>query len=308
MDIKYEYECIILSGGGIKGFCTLGALQYIQDNKIIELDKILYLVGTSVGTMISFFIAIGYTPIELMVYLCSNNVFESLKINNLGEIFTGDGIYNYNMINKHLKEMTLSKINYIPTLKELKDDFNKEIKFCTFNFTKKQKEYIDYINNPDLSCLDALRMSSNLPFIFNEYIYNGDEYVDGAIIENFPFRAVNISIVKSLGIYLDDMSIEKKDDTNKIIKIIDKIYNILLVPINKNETENVEKAKENMDVIEIKVPNTKIYKFSLTHSEKLELFSLGYNRAKEYYSNYFNCKEKGLKEQEKEVEKEEQKV
>lgn len=281
-----DYECIILSGGGIKGFCTLGALQYIQDSKKVDLEKIKYYIGTSIGSMISFFISIGYTPIELMVYLCSNNVFESLKLNKFGEIFTGDGIYNYSTINSHLKEMTISKIKYIPTLKELKDNFNKEIRVCTYNFTKQEKEYIDYTNHPDLSCLDALRISSNLPFIFNEFIYKDNEYLDGGVIENFPIGGIDIKNIKSIGVNLKDKLSISKDDSNKINKIIDKIYNILLISKIIQEKEDIEKAKNDMDIIEIEVPDLKIYKFSLSHAEKLELFSLGYNNAKDYFSTY----------------------
>ena len=83
-----SYDSIILSGGSIKGFCTLGALQYMQDNKIID-DTLTTFAGTSIGSIISFLLIIGYTPIEIVVYLCSNNVLEMFKPNHIAEIFTG---------------------------------------------------------------------------------------------------------------------------------------------------------------------------------------------------------------------------
>ena len=273
-----SFNSLILSGGGTKGFCTLGALQYMQDNKIID-DTLDTFAGTSIGSIISFFMAIGYTPIEIVVYLCSNNVLETLKVNHIGDIFTGEGIYNYSVIYSHCEKMILSKIDYIPTLKQLKDNFKKELIVCTYNLSQHKKEYIDYTNYPDLSCLDAIRMSSNLPFIFNDFIYNGDEYIDGGVIENFPISLMETKLKdkKTISIYLDDEKIISQDD--KILKIIDKIYNIITIPIR--ETVNLKKYEK--DIIHIKVENVKIYTFNLSHSRKLELFSQGYNIAKIFF-------------------------
>ena len=74
-----------------------------------------------------FLLIIGYTPIEIVVYLCSNNVLETFKPNHITEIFTGEGVYNYSFIYEHCEKLTLAKINYIPTLKQIKDNFNKHL-------------------------------------------------------------------------------------------------------------------------------------------------------------------------------------
>lgn len=275
------YKGLVLSGGGTKGFCTLGALQYMQDNKLLD-ENIEYLAGTSIGSIICYFLAIGYSPIEMVVYLCSNNVFESLKLNSIGEIFTGDGIYNYSVINKHYEKMTLDKLGYIPTLKQLKDNFNKELIVSAYNISQNIPEYLSYKNYPTMSCLDAIRMSSNLPFIFNEFLYDDKEYIDGGVFDNFPISCIDIDNIKTFGIYLDT---KKNNDpsSNKIIKVIDKIYNVLMIPIAENEKKRLEFYKDKVEVLKISIENFKIYTFSLQHSQKLELFSVGYNSAKEYF-------------------------
>lgn len=274
-----------MSGGGTKGFCTLGALQYMQDNNIIINSNINCYIGTSVGSIISYFLAIGYTPIEIVVYLCSNNVLESF-LNNFSNILGFTGIYDYSMITKHCEIMTLSKIGYIPTLKELYENLGKKLIVCTYNLTKHIREYISYDNYPNLSCLDAIRMSSNIPFIFNECIHNGDEYIDGGIIDNFPVVITENESLNPIGIYLDDLENKNKDEDKdneskyyKILKLINKMYNIIMIPC-KEKKNNI-----NIDVIHINVENLKIYNFSITHTKKLELFSYGYNCAKYYFDN-----------------------
>jgi predicted acylesterase/phospholipase RssA len=281
-----SYDSIILSGGGTKGFCTLGALQYIYDNNLLS-NKVNHYIGTSVGSIISYLLAIGFTPIEIVVYICSNNVFENLLTNfsQLSNLWSG--IYDYSSITKHCENMTLTKLDYIPTLKQLKDNFDKELIICSYNLTKHKREYISYLNYPDLSCLQAIRMSSSIPFIFNECINNSDEYIDGGVIDNYPINILKSEKFKntnSIGINLDDFKnsdLEEENNTNygKILKLINKMYNIIMIPTKENKEYNIE-----IDTITINT-SIKFYNFSISHTKKLELFSYGYNCAKHYFDN-----------------------
>ena len=120
------FQGFILSGGGIKGLYTLGSLQYLYDNKMVDCNNINFFSGTSIGGIISFFIAIGYTPVEILVYLCTNSILESLKINSIGIILEENGVYDYSIITDHCRRMTLEKIGYIPTLGDLYEKHQKE--------------------------------------------------------------------------------------------------------------------------------------------------------------------------------------
>lgn len=284
-----NYNAILMSGGGTKGFSTLGALQYMQDNNIINNGDISYYIGTSVGSIISYFLAIGYTPIEIVVYLCSNNVLENI-VSNLAGLLNLSGVYNYSFISKHCEKMTLEKIDYIPTLKQLYDNFGKKLYVCSYNLTKHKREYISYLNYPNMSCLDAIRMSSNIPFIFDDCIYNGDEYIDGGVIDNFPTNLLKNIIenedkdIKPLGIYLDDKKNDSPELNNdskysKILKLVNKMYNIMMIPCKENRECLVD-----IDIIKIEV-DIQFFNFSISHNKKLELFSYGYNYAKHYFDN-----------------------
>jgi len=276
------YDTIVLSGGGVKGFCTLGALQFMQDNQLIN-ENLNKFVGTSVGSMICFFLCIGYTPIELVVSLCSKEIFENLKINSIEKILK-DGVYDYNIINEHCKELTLEKLNFIPTLKDLKEKFNKELIISTYNYTDQKQEYVHYTNYPDLSCLDAIRMSSNLPFIFNDFEYKNKKYIDGGFGDNFPLQCCEES-EDIIAISLRDRDQTEEKDSDNYKGIIDKFYKLVLIPLNEMYKIKVEpyKDKKNIHILELEVEDVKIYKFNLSHSEKLELFSFGYNQAKKFF-------------------------
>lgn len=277
------YEIIVLSGGGIKGLSTLGALQYLFDNQKLNHNDIKYYVGTSIGSIISLLLLIGYIPIEIVVYLCTNNILENFKVNKITDILEGKGLYNFENVRTACEKMILNKIDFIPTMKELKDLFGKELIICTYNLTKHKREYVNYSNNPDLSCLDAIRMSSNIPFIFNDFIYNSNEYIDGGIIDNFPLTVLNENKFynkKAIGINLHYSKLSGIND-NYIIKQIDKFYNIIMASSRENKD-----IPKNLDIDIIKIyglDDIQIHTFNITQTKKLELFSLGYNYSKHYY-------------------------
>lgn len=283
---------MILSGGGTKGLCSLGALQYLQDSKRIDCSSVTRLIGTSIGAIICYFLAIGYSPIELVVYLCSHGVLESLAINNFEQIVSGDGIYDYQILRNVYEKMTLEKIDAVPTLNDVYTRFGKELIICTYNFTDRKTEHLSYQTHPDLSCLDALRMSSNLPFIFSSFMYGDKEYIDGGVIENFSFSMLSsLSTEKKekkiVGIYLDNQIVNSPSDKeyNRLSPILDKIYAMLMIPTSEYEKQMIQTINhEYIDFIAVSVQNVKIYTFKLPHTDKLELFSLGYNRSKEYYN------------------------
>jgi predicted acylesterase/phospholipase RssA len=172
-----EYNARVLAGGGLKGFGILGGIQYIIDSKKIDLKKIHYYAGTSLGAVICYFLAIGYNPIDIIIYCITNEVFDIQEIKSIESILSGQGMYDFSVFTDHFKKMTLAKLDHIPTLLQLYKQMNKTLFTCTYNITSKKKEYISYHNYPDMSCIDAITLSASLPFIFNDCIYNENYFI-----------------------------------------------------------------------------------------------------------------------------------
>ena len=104
------FNAIVLSGGGIKGFGILGGIQYLLDNNL--LSDVKYYSGTSIGSIICYFLAIGYTPIEMIIYIISNKVFD-IPDANIDSFIKGEGIYNFSIFSKHFEQMTLNILDYV---------------------------------------------------------------------------------------------------------------------------------------------------------------------------------------------------
>ena len=237
------YDVIIISGGASKGIAALGALQALIDRKM--LDKVKKYIGTSVGAIISYLLCIGYSPIELIVSLRNSTIFDELNVFNIGNLTKGDGVTKWSIINVFLEKLTLEKVGYLLTLKDIYEKYEKELICCTYNQTLRKKEYMSYKNNPNLPCLIALRMSSNLPFIFDRFKYMNNYYIDGGIVDNLPLDLLNKE-EKTIAIYLKNKK-KKKDEE---FKILEYIYDIICIPMEEYNNNKMKSITPNCKILE----------------------------------------------------------
>ena len=279
--MSINYNAIVMSGGGMKGFALLGAIQYMIDNKLI--GDVKYYSGTSIGAVICYFLAIGYSPIEMVVYIITNNVFDKKDHKGIDSILNGEGIYDFSIYSSHFKKMSIDKIGYIPTFKDLYEKMGITLFTCTYNITKKKKEYISFYTYPDMNCIDAITVSSSLPFIFNDCIYKDEYFIDGGFVDNCPFYPIVTSVnCKSLRIIIFNT---QTDISNEYTKLIDKIFMLLTIPIEELQNIQLKDMNENCTYIQIKIDSINFYDFHINHSKKLELFSVGYNSVKNFLLN-----------------------
>ena len=286
-NISSEYDTIVLGGGAIKSFNTVGVIQYIYDNYLLN-NNVKTFIGTSGGSMICYLLIIGYTPVEIMIFLCTNQIFEKMQNFNMVALMNGLGAVSYLHIYEQLEKMTIEKIGYIPTFKDIKENFNKDFIAVTYNLSEDKIEYLSNETYPNLPCLIAIRMSSNLPLIFEHFKYGNSYYIDGGMANNF---AIDIGIQKGkkvLGIYneMSNYSFTKNTEFN-VSEYILKIFFIPSKEIIKLQIKSMIDANINkIDIIKIDdVKNSNPFNFGISIKDRLDLFSNGYQIAKNYYEN-----------------------
>lgn len=268
MNIR-SIDTLVLGGGAIKGFALLGAIQYLQDNNLMTGIK--KLVGTSIGAIIGYLLCIGYSPVELMVILCQNSFLDKLAQFDVINGVTGSGAAPFSIISDLIEKLTVQKIGRFLTLKDLYEVSGKTLVCCTYNYTKESVEYISHKNNPNLPCIVGLRMSANLPFLFEQFVYNGNVYIDGGIIDNVPFLQIE---PEEYGLALKLVS--PKGCNN----FLDRVCELISIPVQHLESLRFESVKERCIMVEINI-DISILKFNLSKTEKFDLFSLGYNVLRE---------------------------
>lgn len=277
-----DFDTIVLSGGSIHAIIMLGALQYADDNYLLK--KLHRYVGTSAGAMCGYLLAIGYTPMEIMVYLCTKQILERMKHFNVVAMMNGGGATSFVHIHEQLEKMTIEKIGKLITLGDLYNTYNKELFCVTYNLTTDKPEILSHETHPDMPCLTALRMSSNLPLIFDHFKYLGCFYIDGGVSNNFPIDIADDKGEKILGIFLHNTNRKfSQDNIDNNDSIIEYIYKLIFIPVKQQTLTNVSAVSDKCTVVQLLPDNTPFFDFRLDTHAKLEMFSNGYLQMKTYW-------------------------
>jgi len=278
MEEKEDYDTLVLSGGGIKGFCLLGGVQAVLDLGLLK--NINTFVGTSVGAIIGYLLAIGYTPIEIIVNLYTNRWLEKMQYFNLVAMINANGATSFTNLNEALEKLTLAKIGRLLTLGKLKEMFGKTLICTTYNMTVCTTEYLGPDNCPDLPCLTALRMSANIPMVFDRFKYMDNYYIDGGMSDNFPVvKGVQIG-KKVLGIYLAIEENSLRDDPED--GMVTYLLRLLYIPMIQTTKTSLNHVKDQCVMIPISDEMRNIIEFDIKSKTRLDMFSNGYESVKDF--------------------------
>lgn len=154
---------IVLSGGGIRGIAHLGVLKAFINAGI----KFSHISGTSAGSIAGAFYAAGIDPEEGL------NIFIKTKLLRFVRPAVGSlGLINIEYTSNLLKE-------YFP------DDKIENLKIpLTIAATNFSEGKLVYFTKGPL--IRAIQASSCIPGIFKPITIDGQLYVDGGVLNNFP--------------------------------------------------------------------------------------------------------------------------
>jgi predicted acylesterase/phospholipase RssA len=274
------YDTLVLSGESSRAFVTLGAVQYAFDNYLLK--NLVNYIGTSSGSIICYLLAIGYTPVEIIVYICTNQLMEKMQHFNIVAMIQGRGATSFANIQEELEKMSIYKLGYLPTLNDLKEKMNKNLVCVTHNLSENRTEYLSWETYPHLPCVTALRMSSNLPFIFENYRYGNCLYVDGGISDNFAIDIGEKMGEKILGIVLNSKCDSFSNDSD--VNTLEFFYKLISVPVIQAINHKIRLSSNKCKIIHIENINTelKFFQFNVISSAKLNMFSSGYEQMKKH--------------------------
>jgi predicted acylesterase/phospholipase RssA len=176
-----------------------------------------------------------------------------------------------------LDGLLITKLGYIPTLRCVSEKFGKTLTFVTFNLTKGEKEYLAPDTYPNLLVTDAIRMSSTFPFIFSPYEYNGNYYIDGGIVENFPMMTAQLTGKKCFGVY---NSTHVKPYTPQV-SYFEFLFNLVSVFISSSADNTLTLPGSETLKLSYK---PSFFNFTSSNSDLIKMFDDGYDACVNAYA------------------------
>jgi predicted acylesterase/phospholipase RssA len=277
---KMKPEVLCLAGGGLKTIISVGALDYLESKDLLSNIKIF--IGSSAGAFISYLLCIGYKPKEIYDIMYDKKI-ELNYLSLLNNIY----ICKVNVLLEVIKELTLKKFNKIITLKEIYELTGNKFMCTTFSLKYNKVVLLCDFYDPNLSILDAIKMTINIPILFEPIIYDSSYCVDSGIVSNFPINDFKTTKF-ILGI---NIITQNNNKINNIIDYFFYIFNSISKFLNDTNDINTNKF-----IINLKCPNISF--LHIEFNKRNKLFNLGKlqcsKQIEEKYNIYISNLEKNI--------------
>lgn len=269
-----KYDAVVISGGGSKGILSLGALHYEFEKGTYDPDYTKIYAGTSIGSVISLLMVCGYKPMEAFTEIYRmEHFFDVNACHSIWDVVKFMGLMSIRGFAERIEELVKAKMGDVPTLLELKKRTGKTLVVTGANVTKMSCEYFTYKTRPQLGCVDAVKLSSNLPLIFQRIKYDDCYITDGGMIDNFPLKYIDDGKMNILGIVT--MGSEISLDSQPMGYLL----RLIIMPIIANTELRCELAGSNTKMIKMNVNNTPMVPFTMSSAQKMKMFLRGYSEA-----------------------------
>ena len=177
---------IVLSGGFYHGFTELGAFCQLAQQGYFNMDNIETIYGTSAGGMIAAMMTLKLPFKDILDYVINRPWHKIININLVGAFQTKGFISRSlfeEMFDNILRACGLSTNT---TMQELYVYSNIELHLFTIELRNFNLVDISYKTFPDLLLVDAVHMTSAVPYMIEPCLYEDKYYIDGGLICNYP--------------------------------------------------------------------------------------------------------------------------
>jgi NTE family protein len=195
---SYNIENLIFEGGGIRGCAYGGALAAMSSFGLLK--KLKRVGGASAGAIAALLIAIGYTSLEISAVLASTD-FSEFQDDSFG-VFRD----TYRLVKHygwHKGDALKDWLGGHVTAQFGRADFTfgglhrasersplfKDLYVVATNLTRQRIEVYSYETTPNMSIVEAVRISLSIPAFF-QCVKNekGEVLVDGGVACNYPIK------------------------------------------------------------------------------------------------------------------------
>lgn len=292
-------RALVISGGGAWGAWGGGTIQ-----GLIEIEKKEYdlIVGASTGSLLSPLVALGELSRlkEAYTNVTQKDIFNVNPFTKTGDINILNAVWRVLFVNNFYK---IFKKNHIPTLgeslnlkKTIKNFFteydfekikktNKEIIATVVNLTSEDAEFKSSKKCKYEDFIDWIWVSANVPVFMTLLTKDGNEYVDGGVVEHIPIQeAINKGATEiDVIIHRTENYIQQKYVSKNVLDLFLKIIDVMHKEISKNDI-NISKLRALEEEVTINLYYTPyvLSKNSLIFNQKnmAKWWDIGYNDIK----------------------------
>ena len=279
-----DYVCI-LTGGSIRGGAYVGALRALEELNA----NIKCFVGSSVGSVMSVFYAVGYSTFELekIVNEINFDLFKDINISFNKEFSISKGEYFLEWLKdtiekKYYKDKYQKGKNPPVTFRMLDQDI---IIITTDLYTTSVKTFSKK-TTPDFEIAKAVRISSSMPGLLKPILYNNHLLVDGDLSRSWPIWKLLPELLEYKSRILE-FRLEGGKERCKLDNTADFLNSVYTAFSNfsADYVINTYKNKDKFDYIRLDAGSINVTDFNISLEKKQHLYTLGYETTMKFFRN-----------------------
>lgn len=248
-------EYLVLGPAGMGMFALVGSLMKYEE----KLKNIKEISGASAGAIIGVGLALRIPLHDILDKLLS------VDVANLSKFRLKSFISSYGFIDlKPIRAMLVECYGSDPTFSDLPIKMH----VAAYCINRGRTEYFSVDSHPNMKVVDAVCMSMAIPFIISSVRHDGMLYTDGGTKELFPLTPfIDKKYEKIMCIKLKqrDVFIDEIVGIKQFLQAI--LVSVLRVP----DTNTMKLGA----TVEIDMDTEDMFKFTMSHDEKLRLFMIG---------------------------------
>lgn len=284
----------VFSGGGVKAFAFLGALDVLKE-KGYSIERV---GGTSAGAILASLVAANYSIDEIKRLFFAVNLQEFLDPPLLARkysplkllsLYLNKGLYKGDLFERWIAHQLQKK--GIVTFAHLKANY---LKVVVSDLTKGRLVVIPddlyslyRIHPEEFRVATAVRMSAGFPYFFipkriKNLQGNWSYIVDGGLLSNFPlwlFKNEQTLKRPLLGITLSETVENESPET--IVNGLDMLQSIFKTMVKAHDTRYIS-TNDSKNIIFIPVKQIQTTDFTITNEIKSQLIKLGRVKAESF--------------------------
>lgn len=253
MEEPYYKTGFALSGGFIKGYAHLGALQALFESGIRP-DIV---AGVSIGSVAGAFLADGRTPVEILDLFLSKDFGDFTSISwERGGLMDLDNFYDFLNENLSVRRIEQLSLPLIVTATNL--DTGLSVHFREGEIAPR------------------VAASCCMPGLFAPIKIDGDHYVDGGVLQNLPVSVLRCRCEKVVAVNLSHI-VPTRDYRHNMLGILMRTYHLM-------SHSNILTDRRAADML-IEPDGLEVYGNTQLDRGR-EIFELGYNAARKVINQF----------------------
>ncbi|OJT19068.1 hypothetical protein BO221_36775 [Archangium sp. Cb G35] len=288
MGVTFPFKNLVFEGAGVRNCAYAGAMLALEDHGVF--GQVEQVAGTSSGSIAATLVSLGYTPAEIRQEMLN---LDFARIQD-GNWLTGP----VRMLNHHgwnpgdyflasMEDVIARKTgDGRITFAQLRARGFKPLYVVGTNLSVRNVRVFPDEHSQDMAVADAVRISMSIPFFFASREFQGEIYVDGGVMWNYPidlFDGPESYNARTLGFFLDTFNQPKPDPIHNLHDFTGSFFASLL---SSQEIDLMNSPANLARSIRIDDLGLKPTEFGITREQKLALMRQGEQSTRAFLERY----------------------